>query len=364
MLGNIADRQFSRRQLLKIAVLGAEAAALPPWVEKARADGVLDADLAGGADTFEGPLVDVGSDWLEVEVDGAPRMLTVSSQCTFWKGGRSTLAEFASGDDVLVQTIGSQLSRAWSNLARVEGVFLRRNGDAYVVRCESCARLDPVDAEVTVSAATLLEDGATGLAVNSMPVLPAGTVLDSIGLAVDGGVHATLLAYLTPSAQGKTSSPSGPDSIETFAAVGPEGGTTCTCSYNGYASWFNCSTGAGKCAKCSTSRNDQCVWPHVDYVNGSYHPCNVGGSCKAQVQAPCGHAVYVSEPCQNRKTTTYVADCGPNQNDLCSRWCACPSGNYNRRAPVVDLTKPTFARFWDPATRGCFPCTAQVVVPC
>jgi hypothetical protein len=77
----------------------------------------------------------------------------------------------------------------------------------------------------------------------------------------------------------------------------------------------------------------------------------------------CGKDVKVIDLCQNKSRIVYIADCGPCQNcsGFCSRKCNDCKGYM---APVIDLTRPTFAYFYDPATRGCFSCRVEVTVLC
>jgi hypothetical protein len=99
--------------------------------------------------------------------------------------------------------------------------------------------------------------------------------------------------------------------------------------------------------------------------------CDCGKNCANSPgwYLPCGYAVTVTDACNGHYKVTFIADCGPCNNGgchtcspvTCSHTCSlCTS----RATPVVDLTKPTFALFHDPAAVGCFPCDAEIVVAC
>ena len=158
----------------------------------------------------------------------------------------------------------------------------------------------------------------------------------------------------------------------TETIVDPEA-ATCYKIYYGYAAWFNCPNGAGRCGTCSTSRSDQGAWPAMDTCGCcTWTCCDCSKGCKNQIYASCGKDVLVRDPwCTGRSATVYIADCGPCQqgncggcSSLCGRKCG-PPNCYTDYTPVIDLTKPTFARFRDPdAGWGCFPCSVKISYPC
>jgi hypothetical protein len=123
--------------------------------------------------------------------------------------------------------------------------------------------------------------------------------------------------------------------------------------YTGHATWFSCATGAGRCGTCNTGSSRQLAWPALDTCGAcSFTCCDCSRTCVRQVHLSCGRRrIDVRDTGNNRLAQDLViVDCGPNQNALCS-------GSCGRR--VVDLTRPTFARFRDPSV-GCFPCRARV----
>jgi len=356
MSDKLKDTHFSRRRFLQAALLGVAVSQLGPWFPSASASSSLDADLVEGVDVFEGPLGSIGPGWLEVDMGGVGRTLAIPDSATFWRGGECSPESFAAGDSVLVRAFGSQVQRAWANLDRVQGVLSSQDGSTLAVQPQASGPQTSTDTEVVLGTATVMQDAGTLNNVGVLPVLPQGTLVDAIGLRSTGYLQATMLSFLTPSAAAAADPASDPGPVVTYASAGPDSLQYCTYTYNGYASWFNCATGAGACGTCSTSRSDQCAWPHI----GS--SCSFSSSCKKQVSGECGLAVYVISPCQNKKITTYIADCGPNQNSLCSRTCSVCGKTGT--SPVVDLTKPTFARFYDPASHGCFPASAEIIIVC
>ena len=72
-----------------------------------------------------------------------------------------------------------------------------------------------------------------------------GTHLDAIGLRTEHGVLASTLLYSDPRlAAVHTAAPS---------AASPASDP----SFKGYATWFDCPNGAGRCGTCNTSKNNQ-----------------------------------------------------------------------------------------------------------
>src|SRR5690606_6006927 len=127
-----------------------------------------------------------------------------------------------------------------------------------------------------------------------------------------------------------------------------------------------------RCGTCSTTRSDQAAWPAMDSCGCcSSRCCDCSVGCKDQVRIACGKDVTVVDPCSGRSRIVYIADCGPCQKascagcspEVCGR--SCSNCGITRYTPVIDLTKPTFIAFgYDPAVRGCFPCTVRVTIPC
>src|SRR6266511_1242774 len=123
----------NRRQLLKAAALGGASAAIAARSSLARATISAEQGMDGLA-AFEGALVDLGPDWLSVEV-GPNDLRTVqsTSASSFWKGQDTNLAAFTKGDDVLVRTLYGSIDRAWDNLTRLKGLVTRRTSRGYVM---------------------------------------------------------------------------------------------------------------------------------------------------------------------------------------------------------------------------------------
>lgn len=184
----------------------------------------------------------------------------------------------------------------------------------------------------------------------------AGEVnLDIIGEAIPEGVRASRIELIPVAGEYLVDTPEEESRVE-HAPDGPYSIYT----YTGYASWFNCPTGAGRCGSCNTSRSDQCAWLALDTCGScSWSCCDCSRGCKNQIYLWCGKDVKVIDLCQSKSRTVYIADCGPNQISYCSRRCNDCKG---RTSPVIDLTRPTFAYFYDPATRGCFSCKVEVTV--
>jgi hypothetical protein len=241
---------------------------------------------------------------------------------------------------------------AWANLTRVQGLIQHDMDNGYRILV---AGLENPGINIIVDKQrTVFENTVSNNKEWAGTRLPEGAFIDVIGLRLeDGSILGTLIYYVEPGLDlVKTEkSPKENNSISPLATYG----------YYGYASWFDCPTGAGRCGTCNTSRSDQAAWPAMDSScsDCSYYCCNCSRGCKNQVYLSCGASVSVYDFCEDRWMTVNIADCGPHQIDLCSRTCADCLGY---QTPVIDLTKPTFARFYNPAYRGCFSAYAETIL--
>jgi hypothetical protein len=338
--------------MLQGAALGVAAAPLAPALAARAAAGE-------GPEITGGRLVAASRDGVLQLADGSRRFQArLSGASTVWKGGESLAAALEPGDDVMLRWLPEDglALRVWSNLTRVEGRVVSSGRSGSVLRFERPNRTHH-DVQIEVSRDALFGDFTTQ-GQSSRHRIVKGMYVDAIGQALPGGrVRATLLY---------THDPSTSRSEPTPAATPAQGEVSPLASYSGNATWFSCSTGAGRCGTCSTSRSDQAAWPALDTCGccGS-SCCDCSRGCKNQVYLRCGSSASVTSVCNSRSKTVYVADCGPCQRancsgcspDLCGRGCADCRGYTG---VVIDLTRPTFAAFgYDPATRGCFSCTVS-----
>jgi hypothetical protein len=288
---------------------------------------------------------------ISLEVEGELRHVAVGSSATLWRGGEQPLGALRAGDRVLVRLESGELGRAWANLTRWRGTAIEKTDGGFVGGMNARPAVDIVTNE-----RTRYEDAFTGDRGTSAGVaIERG--IDVIGRDLDGAIEASLIRY-----------ESGPaPALKATLPVTPD--IQCRLTYNGIASWFVCSGGSGRCGTCSTSRSDQTAWPAFDRCgccNSSC--CDCAKNCLAQWYLPCGYGVEVADVCTGRIKDVFIADCGPCNNQSCA---SCPvtcshscGGCSTRTTPVVDLTKPTFAYFRDPASNGCFPARAVVTVNC
>jgi hypothetical protein len=349
--------RLRRRRFLQGAVLGAAAAPLTPALAAAAA-GPTEGEQP---QIIGGRLVSLsqGGD-LEVEDGTGRRVMQLTAATSIWKGGESLPAALRPGDDLMVKWLpGDGLAlRVWSNLTRVEGVVRSAGRSRLVLRFERPNRTH-YDVAVEVARDALFGDFTTQ-SLGGGRTVSKGMYADVIGEALpDGRVRGTLL-YVHDGSAGQAA-PAGPQA----QAPAADGGAALA-TYSGNATWFACSSGAGRCGTCSTSRSDQAAWPALDTCGccGS-SCCDCSRGCKNQVYLRCGSAASVTSVCNSRTKTVYVADCGPCQRancggcspDLCGRGCSDCRGYTG---VVIDLTRPTFAAFgYDPAVRGCFSCTVS-----
>lgn len=311
----------SRRQFLQRAALGAAAlsfgvAAKP---SAAFADGtqpVLSPDQV-----FEGDLVGVRGDTLIVQTVNGERQVSTAANLSVWRGQATDLHSLTPGADTLVRLDeNGAADGVWIDLDRVVGDIRDRAGDAY---------------EVQLRDGTTREVSLTGDLVSGRAI-PAGWTVDVIGTRAGKDLRGSRLVVATAP---NTDNPGGYQPLDFV--------------YEGHATWFNCSTGAGRCGTCNTGRNNQLAWPALDTCRAcSSTCCDCSRTCVNQVHLSCGRGnIDVRHLGNNRLAQGLViVDCGPNQNALCG-------GSCGRR--VVDLTRPTFARFADPSV-GCFSARARV----
>lgn len=351
--------------MLKFAALGVASVAL----ERRQLTTAWASDLPSGDQgidglaAFEGTLVDLGSDWLSVQLGPNDiRKVQATPKSSFWKGEDTSLANFTQGDDVLVRTLYGSIDRAWDNLDRLKGVVIGQTAQGYEIEVHD--RFSSLsEAEIVVGGYTIITDDITGAGAPTEP-LPNGATLDAIGLSLGGGeLVASLVGYTLPGEAGTSSPTRGPDSVVYDPLTDSSAYT-----YHGCITWFSCPTGAGRCGKCDTSKDHQCAWPHWDTCGSCTGTCcDCSQGCLGQVRfSDCGHNMGVHSRCSGVGISENAVDCGPCQkcND-CSP-CACDTRchqcDITHDTAIVDLTKPSYSLFFNPDNIGKFPGHVTVVV--
>lgn len=347
-LSNVPERaaRISRRALLQRAAFGAAAIGYAglrvpgAWAGSGTTDEI---------DAFEGVLMGVNPNNLVVERWGAPVQVPVTAAATFWKGGDTGIRAFQEGDQVLVRLVSGSLTNAWANLTKVRGEIAKGSRGSYIV----------VD-DLTKDEILLTTDGSSALvdAVTATPTvptsLPIGTWVDAAGLAVDGGIIVSNVRYALPDAE-PIYLPRSPK------ITGAGSDAALSFEYRNMGSWFSCPTGAGRCGTCNTSNSSQVAWPALDTCGCcSTSCCDCAKNCMAQVYLSCGSQVVLYDACSNIGNTCKIVDCGPCNNQSCHTRCTtvtcshfCTECGGHETTPIVDLTKPTFAVFRNPAVYGC-----------
>lgn len=345
-LAGLSRRQLLQRAALGGAALGAVAVHLAPNTVVAAAS-PDDIEITGGL------LTALGEDWLEIQHDNQVERFSTGGATSFWKGGETTVASLAKGDSIMIKlpASGGNATRIWSNLTRAGGKVVGVGKDGYVLRA-SDLHTPPGEFLLRVSERALFGN-LVGYDLTGMSaLLSVGDFVDVIGEQTPDGINGTLI-YFYRQGQPTPPAPANKDTAGTRHLVSPD------CSqwgYGGFATWFNCPTGAGKCGTCNTSNSNQAAWPAVGGT------CNFTSGCENQVNLTCDSAVTVTDYCTNKSRSVAIADCGPCQNggggyctSLCNNTCGDCIGNVT---PIIDLTTPTFAYFYDPSQRGCFSCSA------
>lgn len=258
--------------------------------------------------------------------------------------------------------------RMWSNLTRIQGVVAHVAKNGYVLRTSS-HRAPPEELFLEIAEGVTFTDYFTyGSLPIGGPVIMEGDSLDVIGERIAEGIRGTLISVYSAqrmrAPRRRSPSRQGADQVE----VGPD--ALCWYTYAGYAGWFDCPYHAGRCQTCDPARSDQAAWPAFDTCGCcSWSCCDCSRNCKNQIYASCGKGVRIYDKCSAKIKTVYIVDCGPCQKancsgcspELCSRTCYDCSA---RTGAVIDLTKPTFAYFYDPASRGCFSCDVKIQSIC
>lgn len=302
--------------------------------------------------TFEGTVTGVLPGHIDLSVADRVHRLTATRASTFWRGGEVAMNEVRAGDALLIKLAPDwTIGRGWANLSRAHGTVSQATGSGYVIKAGDVHDAALRDVVIGVSDATRYGSGdhMSGQLHSNRPAVVPGTHVDVIGLRAGQRIIASTLLYSDPrlAAVQAAAAPAGPSAAQ--AAQGDP-------SFKGYATWFDCPNGAGRCGTCNTSKNNQAAWPALDagcgFCGGSC--CNCSSGCKNQTFLSCGSSFTIT-PCGQGQSTLEVSDCGPAQNaGLCGNTCSIPG--CSGTGVVVDLTKPTFARFYPP-TQGCFPTT-------
>lgn len=255
----------------------------------------------------------------------------------------------------------SELVRGWANLTRFRGTISGRTGGGFVVEPSTNSGGPTKPFELRMSQFTTLLDAYTG--TQAQRGLTAGSEIDAIGLAVDGGIAATLVSSVYPGQR-----PAKQPQMDPKDTVTVLPNAFCTYTYYGMVSWYNCSNG-GRCGCGGSNASSALAWPAIDTCSCCNFSscCNCGAGCTHQVYIGCGHQVHVRDRCNGKHHNLYVRDCGPcmnhhcnNCNDVCNHSCTLCGGTSH--TPKADLTRAAFSRFRNPANHGCFRSKIKVTI--
>lgn len=313
---------------------------------------------------FEGKYVGRSGNSLHLLVDKKIRLVTLGPVATFWRRENTTVDKFQIGDDVLIRLVKATGTtvRAWANLTRVRGTILSTIQGGYAIRLSTKSPTSS-ETELIITPDTESANMLSGIKMRGVPTLPNETYVDAIGLKLPTGIHATKVTYVLPG--NPVSTPK--DALALSQALPLLASSLC-CSptYQGHATWFDCGDGAGACETCNTSNDAQLAWPELaSGCSGCTSTCcDCSSGCENQVSLSCGDYVTVDSPCNGVSQVCAIADCGPDQVSLCSYGCGGAPCGDDWSPPIVDLTKPTFAVFYDPSVYGCFGATAKVPSIC
>ncbi len=402
---------LTRRRALQAAALGVTTTLTRP-------QGALGhvADTSrhhGEVRAMEGTLVGLSSKRMVVEhlhpgADAPVRMeLDISSRSVGWRGFTTGVDKLDIGRTVLVRRRGKKLDKAWQELTRIKGTVVDVSSRSFVLRPDGLGDAARADVEVVPQLTTVARNVGTLVETVGFPPVRVGALADVVGMApgygysraappesavepfdprtddpdtlfpsvmdfVLGPTHSVvppLPPEVPDDALGEPSLPvpeAVPDSDPPPTRRGPQ--DECRYVYVGTATYFPCPCGEGRCQTCNPAYDHQLAWPAMD---GScrccdFYCCNCSSRCKKQVRLSCGSRVSVEDYCHNRTRVMEVVSCGPSQRNACSgagyQVCGFPCKHCGRtkRTPIVDLTTPSFALYWDPDAVMCFPAMARV----
>ncbi len=322
----------------------------------------------GYGTTFEGTVINESLTHIRVGVNQQQRDLKITPNTRLWKGSYATpVSDLHHGDKILVRTLApGVIESAWVNLVSVRGQIIQREGATYWLETRSPFQPTPSILPFNWTADThwgTKNDRGIG---QPRHTLPNGSFVQLVGVGTPQGIFATRLTYRLPDDPVKISPAVAP--VKKRLQIGPDVTSYCLLTWAGNASHFSCPTGQGACGTCNSADNNQAAWPYV------LDHCNADNGCTSQCALECGNQ-FLFYPCGGGTGTwlTVVSvgpcqltgpDCQCGNCEVCGDNCPHdPCGNSNDAPRIVDLTTPTFARFFDP-TVGCFSCTVAIACEC
>lgn len=354
---------LSRRRFLETAAVGAAAFSFGPTVLRrfrpAAAQPLarsLSTDAFNNVYSFQGAALEVSGRRLMVSAGGTVRVVTIGSQSSMWNLG-STSHMPRVGDNVLVRgLIPGQPSDLWTNIISLRGLVTAVSAKEWAVIVGSPGRYHGQTIGVSAARDAVWKSMVPGQPPTAS--LQVGDAVNVIGGDRGGSVAATMISYLPAG----TSLP-GNGHVAPQVTQGPD--NICYLRWTGHATYFDCPDGAGACGSCNTGSNGQAAWPYV------LDHCNY--ECTSQCALYCGDS-FVFYPCAGSSGVGLtVADNGPCQQSrsgctcsptVCGQTCNGEPCGLDLSLAVVDLTAPTFARFYSPSQYGCFSCAVAIPIEC
>lgn len=317
-------------------------------------------------DSYQGSLESIQNDLLSINVGDIVREVSLTSSTNLWNGQWGGGAPEV-GDRVLIRSVTPGVAEyAYANLGATRGVIMSGSGGSYVLQSHGMSNPGLPELSLTFSKNTFWQDASSGQQTGPVRLSPGDGVWVA-GLLTSEGIVAAAVDYMTQESMTAASAfvPAAPQIVTVRDPANPDI-AYCYKTWNGYASYEDCATGAGACGTCNTGNNGQAAWP---FRHGS---CSY--ACTSQCSLKCGDSFYVF-PCEGGTGTTLkMVDVGPCQRDnpncpcsptTCSRTCTGDPCGIDGTTAVIDMTLPTFTRFYPPLNKGGYGCfSVSVAVAC
>jgi len=330
--------RFARRAVLKAAVLRHDGDA-PPATGTALAE--VNSSLVY---TVFGKILDVSPQLLVLDTDAGEQRFPLAASARAWRGGRVPPSALRQGDHAIVRRTKPGmpvLDRLWSEIGRVTGTIIERDGPAGLLVDEGPSKGRRI---VTIGA------GAAGRIQVRFPRLEPGYLIDVIGMRRDGFLEALIPAtaqppYLAgrppvpPLVNGHVPDPFSGTAV--WHEPGEEPAGLLGINYPALDPETSCEQAPA--APFSCDGDVHAVDPHA-----------AGPGCIRLPYLSVGSMVQLRNDCAERARLLPVTGCGALGRLFCDRCAGCGPSLKGR---IADLTMAAFVELGGNLDEGCFNAT-------